>query len=222
MFNNVKARAGKNKHSPLKFVSLGSGAVFIATNDVYLKAGLTELALNYFVTPQKNLCILDSTLFDSTFRLHDYLQYLQTLKIELNVLVINETLPNIPGTKKYCPWISDSRMTVRAFKRVLIDASDLSSNLKEVTNFYAFNLKRWKFSLTQSTIIDYLMKGLTVNEIARAMNASPKTVYSSLRKVCIAHNQRSLVQLTHFFCANESSFAFFKHDITDKPQDWTE
>ncbi|MCU6162277.1 LuxR family transcriptional regulator [Enterobacter bugandensis] len=216
MYNNIKAESVEGKPSPLKFVGTSSGAIFIVTNNSYLEAGLTELALLYFVSPQKSLCIIDSTTFDSAFRLFEYLRYLETLSGDLNVLVINESIPNIPGNEKYCPWVCGGDISVNALKRVLINAANIPTNLRNVAGFYAVNLKRWKFSFTQSTIIDYLMKGLTVKEIAQTLDASPKTIYSSLRKVCIAHNQRSLIQLMHFLSVHETSFAFCKHPLTGR------
>ncbi|MGU3416468.1 helix-turn-helix transcriptional regulator [Enterobacter bugandensis] len=187
------------------------------TNDKFLEAGLSELALLYFSSPQKKLCILDREIFDSVFSLFEYLLYLEKLSDELNVLVINESLPNNPD-KRFCPWICGPEISVNAFIHRLNNSAKVKSNIKDVADFYAANMKRWRFSFIQTTIIDYLIKGMTVKEIAHILNTSPKTVYSSVRKVCINHNKRSLIQLVHYLCVNKSSFTFFKHPLAGRTQ----
>lgn len=206
----------KKKRTPLKYISTGPGAVFIVTNNSYFETGLTELALYYFVSSEKSLCILDSKSFDNAFKLFEYLQYLDQLNANVEVLIINEALPNAPDNKSYCPWVLGQDVTVKSYKKSLLNISNFNGSLKSILKFYSMNLKRRKFSNTQSTILDYLVKGLSVNEIAQVMNASPKTVYSSIRKVCIAHNQRTLIQLVHFFCINKSSFVLCKKSLTGR------
>lgn len=216
MFNAINKFGNKKKKSPLKYISTGPGAVFIVTNNSYFEAGLTELALYYFVSSKKSLCILDSKAFDNIFKLFEYLQYLEKLNANVEVIIINEKLPNGRDTKNYCPWVLGSDVTVKSYKESLVNVSNINGSLKSIIRFYSSNLKRRKFSNTQSTILDYLVKGLSVNEIAKVMNAPPKTVYSSIRKVCISHNQRTLKQLVHFFCTHKSSFALCKKSLAER------
>ena len=170
---------------------------------------MTELTRYYCVTLQK-ICILDSMAFESTFELLDYLKYLQTFGCGLNILVVNEKLSDCPSNKKNCPWIFGEEITVNTIKRALIDISNAHANIQEVINFYAVYLKRYKLSITQSIIISHLMNGLSIKEISHAIGIPFKRVYHHARSACVLHNQRTIIQLVHFFCVNKSAFRFCK------------
>ncbi|ATF94522.1 Uncharacterised protein [Cedecea neteri] len=208
-----KVSAMEGHRSALKFVNTGSGAVFIFTSNAFLEQGIMELATHYFVAPWKSLCILDSASFDTPARLKEYLNYIQTLNDDLNVIVINERLSNCTGSERYCPWVCGTSITKQAFIKLLMSLSAAKSNINEVLSFYHHGLDRQRFNMTQSIIMELMMQGLSVNEISLRMDTSPKTVYSSLRQICIAHNQRTIFHLMHFFRQHQGDLALYHHQM---------
>jgi len=194
----------RKEGTPVKYINAGPSAIFIVTKNSYFMTGLTELVLKYYFSSANCLCILDSKSFDNAFKLLEFLKSVDHLNSKIEVLITNETLANFSNVKIDCPWVLGLDVNVESYIKTLMDISTINGSLKSILRFYSMNLRKRKLSNTQSTIIDYLVKGFSVNEIAQIMNASSKTIYSSIRQVCITHNQRKLIQLVHLFSTHKT------------------